>query len=121
MPDHCRNELSPLEQAVGVPRRRSVCDARNLHADSSESRLALEKRVCGFWWLGLWEAVGLPIAEWKLCPGVTAKTHQKPHIRAGSVLSVLPVESGRLHFIHHLFPSGGLSQRAGLESLSSCL
>lgn len=102
-----------------MPRRRSVCDVRNLHADSSERRLALEKRVCGFWWLGLCEAVGLPVAEWKLCPGVTAKTHQKPHIRAGSVLCVLPVESGRLHFIHHLFPSGGLSQRAGLES-SSC-
>lgn len=93
------------------------CDERNLQANLSEGRLIWRSRewVCGFWCPGLWEAVWLHIAEWKLCPGVTAKTHQKPHIRAGSVLSVLPVELGRLHFIHHLFPSGGISQRTALE------
>lgn len=39
----------------------------------------------------------------EIVPGVTAKTHQKPHTLAWSIYSGFPMELGHLYFIHHLF------------------
>lgn len=39
----------------------------------------------------------------EIVPGVTAKTHQKPHNLAWSIFSGFPMELGHLYFMHHLF------------------